>query len=184
MASQQLIIDLDRLGYFRYLTDSQKKHIPRMLARLNQSGYFFVIKANRDYYADPKSLIKCGVKNFLRRIRRILKTNGVIIGTIEENCSGDGYSITINKQEYVIYSAQELQSPNREYWELTIRRSFAIINKLLKDVGSKERIFSTVGGDEEWAIFLTIELYDLLVQYGFIQVGRELFLYEDMNFDT
>src|SRR5262245_43978565 len=127
---QQLVIDLERLGYFRYLTDSQKQKIPRMLAKLKQSGYFFVLKANRDYFADPKRLIKCGVKTFLLEISPILKTNGVVIDTIEENCSHDGYSITINGKEYVIYSAQEFHSPNKEYWELTAQRTFSIINKL------------------------------------------------------
>jgi len=102
-----------------------------------------------------------------------------MIRKISQNMTHEGYTTTINGEDYVLYSSEELHDPDVDPYTLTTKRAFSIINEFLKAAGSEERIFSTIDGDLEWAIFLTSDLRALLVNAGYVQEGHDLFLYEN-----
>lgn len=180
MEWEQFCHDLEALGYFRYLTEIQKRQIPRMLRKLQKTHYFFSVKAKRDFYANPRSLMRRQVERFTGKdVRSFLRANHVMIHKISQNMTREGYTTTINGEDYVLYSSEELHDPDVDRYTLTTKRAFSIINKFLKEAGSEERIFSTIDGDPEWAIFLTSDLRALLANAGYVQEGRELFLYEN-----
>lgn len=171
---------LEQLGYFRYLRPEQKKKVPHILEKLKRSSYFFSVNVNRDFPADAETLTECDVGDFLRDIQHILRSNNVLISTVKEKCSHDGYQIFINEQEYKIYSSEELQDNSLNLWLLTTKRVFSIVNSLLKEAGSDEQVYAAYGGNELYARFLTPALYNLLKIAG-IEAVNELRLYENVD---
>ena len=54
-------------------------------------------------------------------------------------------------------------------WELATSRTFAIVNLLLREAGSNERIYSLYGGNDLFALFLTENMYDIINKSKFIK---------------
>lgn len=169
------------LGYFRYVDGTTKSHFLRVLEKLKHTDSLFGIKAKRDYPADEERLAECGVKNFIMLIAPLLRANSVIFRPIKEECSREGYDIYINKRKFTVYSRAELNASNIDLWNLAKKRTFAIINTLLNEAGSNERLYSLYGGNNHWAFFLTKELYDLILKSGLQQEGSDLLLYENVE---
>ncbi len=170
---------IEELGYFRYVKESKKKHIPRMLQKMKKTHSLFSVMVNRDYPADEERLAECGVKNFMMDIMSILRINNVIIDNIDERCSRDGYNLNINGKEFVMYSGEEVDKVGVNIWNLTKERAFSMINKMLRVAGSDERIFSLYGGNDHWCVFLTLALHDIIVRSNLIAEATDLKLYED-----
>ncbi len=62
-----------------------------------------------------------------------------------------------------MYTEAELMSGDMgKIWELTTNRTFALVNTLLQEAGSKERVFRLYSGHDTRAIFLTHEMYEAL----------------------
>ncbi|MEP7289355.1 MAG: hypothetical protein ABI947_26690 [Chloroflexota bacterium] len=170
---------LVELGFFRYLKPGKEKTIPRLLTKIRSTNYIFGVTEYRDYPADEEDIGEGGAKEFLSDIKYVLNANGVVFTSIEEMPTPDAQKLLINGEEYILCSGEELnQSPWRIKHTIT-KRLFAVINKLLREAGSKERIFSRDGGNDHWAIFLTYELYDLLAKSDFADDIKELRLYEE-----
>jgi hypothetical protein len=170
---------LIEFGFFRYLSPKQKEAIPRMLTRIKSTGYIFTPTTYRDYPADEESIGEGGVKTFLLEVKRILKANNVPFTRIIENPTSDAYKISINGEEYILCSDEEFKRPLDEIQHTITKRLFAIINQLLRKAGSEERIYSRSGGNDHWAIFLTHELYNLLLKSDFSMGLEDLHLYEE-----
>ena len=45
-------------------------------------------------------------------------------------------------------------------WELTTTRTFALVDSLLREAGSEERVFHLYGGQDKRASLLTHEMYE------------------------
>lgn len=180
MEWEQFANELQALGYFRYIREERIQRIPKMLEQLKKEPSIYTIGVNRDFTASEKRLTKCGIKTFLKDVHPILKANGVDITQrqIVEDCTREGYSIHIKDKTYRIYSAEELL--RNDIWWTTGKRTFAMINDLLKNAGSEERIYSNYGGEDNWAWFFTEKLYRLLADADFFH-GDSLTLYEDLG---
>ncbi|MGE5703113.1 MAG: hypothetical protein ACM32O_11325 [Clostridia bacterium] len=151
-----LIDQLDAMGYYQYA--SQKNEI---IAESKRSGYIFGDPVtNRAFFCDAENLAEGGVKTFLEDIDPALRLRKVVIKELREEFSEQGYFITINGIKYTIYTEKEFESVDT--WELSSIRTFSIINRLLKEAGSTERVYQLYGGNEQLAIFLTPEMYDLI----------------------
>ena len=66
---------------------------------------------------------------------------------------------------FSMYTQEELET--EEIWELTTVRAFSMINILLGQAGSSERIYYLYGGNEMVAVFLTPEMYEAISQSPF-----------------
>lgn len=124
------------------------------------------------FLADAESLGQCGISSFLRyednetkrmlnkqSVEGFLESQNVIINISDENAETDGYHITINGCNYEIYSEEEL---NEDWWKLSSVRCFSIINKLLREAGSRERIYALNEGNDQMTIFLTEDMYNMI----------------------
>jgi hypothetical protein len=171
---------LEELDFFRY---AQPHLVPRLRARLIKTGNILDAQTRRVYFADEERLAECGIRALLREIRPVLTNQGVFLRTIEEDCHQQGYTITINQRRFTLYSSIELEadraSRGREsnIWDLTGRRMCALVNHLLAEHHSSERLYSLYGGNDHLALFLTQALYELIRAGGFDQIGNYLILY-------
>jgi hypothetical protein len=146
-----LLEQLEALGYFRFVKPERVQRIKaRFLKKPNFWRWLHDVK--RDYPADAEALAEGDVKEFFKDIRAVLKASGVPFPKIKE-IGKDGYFISINDTWYELYSEADLKLWHS--WDVTTRRSFALINKLFRDSGSNERIYSVRGGNDHWAYILT-----------------------------
>lgn len=175
----QISKSLEELGYFRYLSSTQKKTIPQILTKLKSNGYMFSINVGRDYPADEEAIGEGGVKYFLSDIKHILRTNNIKLTSIVEDPTPSAYRIVLNGKEYILCEGEEFNQSASTVQHIITQRLFAVINSLFKDAGSEERIFSLYNGNDHVAIFLTHDLYDLLAKSDFADDIKELRLYEE-----
>jgi len=71
--------------------------------------------------------------------------------------------VTVNGQRYGMATAEELQLPP---WEIVSAKCFSLVDKLLADAGSQERIYCLYfGGNEQTAVFLTARLEEIIQRW-------------------
>jgi hypothetical protein len=167
---------LVELGFFRYLRLRQKEAIPRMLTRIKSTGYIFTPRAYRDYPADEEGIGESGGTRFLLEIKRILRANNVTFTSVIQKTTHDAYKISIDGKEYILCSGEELNQLVHKIQHLVTKRLFAVIDQLLRDAKSEERLFASAG---DWAIFLTHDLYNLILKSDFSEDVEDLRLYKE-----
>lgn len=154
----RLLETWESLGFYQYVAPEQ---IDELKQEALATGYIFGWEGTaRDFDADAENLAEGGVQEFLTKIAPFLTTQGVQIDSIDEHFTDTGYRITIKGREYELYSEAERASAN--IWELTTTRAFGIVNTLLREAGSRERVFILYGGNDLHAVFLTDEMYEVL----------------------
>lgn len=125
--------------------------------------YQFADCSRRCYGADSESLAECGFQQFLNKIEMFLHKQGVIIHSLQTQCNyPKEYSITIDGIGYQIFSAEE--SVSADLWELATKRCFAIVNALLEQAGSSERLYQMYSANDTGGVFLTENLYKLILR--------------------
>jgi len=154
-----LISQLEKMGFYKYADPSMIEGIKKEAI---EKDYVFCGEFGREFPADAEALGQCGLSDFFKEIKDFLDKQNVIINISEENAEENGYHITINDCSYEIYSEQELQ---QDWWKLSSIRCFSIINKLLEEAGSKERIYHINDGNDQFAIFLTEEMYQSIYDH-------------------
>lgn len=162
-------------GFFRYLRPRQS--IPRMLARIKAKNFIFTAQVYRDYPADEESIGEWRGTLFLPDLKHILRANNVQLKSVIESPTPG--KLLINGTEYILCSGEEFNQSVYTIQHIITRRLFAVINTLLKDAGSEERLFSLYGGNDHWGIFLTRDLYNLILKSDFAEDVKDLVLYED-----
>ncbi|MDP9353167.1 MAG: hypothetical protein M3P51_16725 [Chloroflexota bacterium] len=160
-----LLEQWEGMGFYRHASPQQ---ISELKHEARATGYLFGGDAvARDYDADAEDLAEGGVQDFLERIGLFLAEQGVQITTVAQEFTDTGYTMTINGRVYTLYTEEELASEGMaELWELTTARTFALVNILLAEAGSKERVFGVYGGHDNRAVFLTDDMYAALRQSG------------------
>ncbi|WP_373232079.1 hypothetical protein [Cohnella sp.] len=149
-----LINELDQLGYYKYLELRIKEEVKEESIKV---GYLFGWEeSGRDYSSDAEDLAEGGVGKLIESVKPYLETQNVKITEIKDDIVDMDYSVVINGISYKIYSEDEM---DKDIWELSTNRAFGIINKLLKEVSSNERVYILYGGNDLRAVFLTSEMY-------------------------
>ena len=141
---------LDQLGFFKYIDSAQREDAKR------QGAAAIYGETGRLFHADAESLAEGGVGDFLREMEPFLRKQGVTISQIEDQFRDYDYSVTINGMDYIIYSADELELHGQRVvsiWGLATVRSFAIVNELLANAESNERLYAVNGGNDLFGFF-------------------------------
>ena len=156
---EDLLNELESLGFYKYTTSEiASKNKAEVLATGNIFGDE---ETKRLWHADAEDLAEGGVKQFLEEMMPFLQTLNVSIASIQEDFNIDGaYNITINGIKYSLYSEAELKS--EDIWDLTSKRTFIILNKLLAQAGSSERVYQLYGGNDQFVVVLTAEMYEAI----------------------
>ena len=174
MKIPELVSQLESLGYYRYVDAAQLDEV--RVSDL-ESGYLVGLGIGRDFPADGEELPSAGVEDFLRDIEPFLARQGVNLALEEDESEGYDYFVRVNGRRFMIYSREEneltkqgLESPAGDIWTLSTRRTMEIVNWLLEDAGSPERMY--VDGDGwngQLAVFLTPAMVELIAQSGVLE---------------
>lgn len=168
----EFLSGIERYGYLEYVPEKEMARVKKGLAR--GTWPFLEDGSRRKYYLDADDLAEKGGATFIKRIQPFLENQGVRIDGIEEYFD-DEYRITLNGKETVIWSSDEAEAETAgkpvATWGLTMVRIFAVVNELLEQAGSEERLYAVGGEGELDAVFLTPELVDFMC--GSLQVMVE-----------
>jgi hypothetical protein len=78
---------------------------------------------------------------------------------VREICDESGYAVTVGEFTSEIWNDEMTDA---QCWEAAMCNTFLLINRLLKDAGSQERIYGLYGGNDGGAVFLTRGQFDLI----------------------
>jgi hypothetical protein len=161
----EFLSGIERYGYLEYVPEKEMDRVKTQM--VTQSWPFINDYSGRQYYADAEKLAEKGVAAFLEKIRPFLERQGVQLKSIEEYFDEE-YRITVNGKEITIWSRKEEDEDSRREetpgltWGLSTVRTFSLVNELLEEAGSEERLYAVGGGNDLDAFFLTPELADFM----------------------
>ncbi len=155
--ADQFFHRLEKLGFFKYSTANE---VEFFIQSFSKSGWLAAIYGNtrRLFPGDEEELSEGGVVKFIRTMEPFLAKQGVFITQLADHFVEEdpGYSISVNGKKILVYGPAEMDSAN--IWALAKARTFALVNELLLQAKSKERLFAMHGGNELFGFFLTPEL--------------------------
>jgi hypothetical protein len=166
--NRQFAKRLDELGFFKYMDPGEASKLKLEIAKTGWDGIFD--ETGRLFLADAESLAEWGVGSYLEELRPFLEEQGVKLESIKERYEKNQYRIIVNGKEYLIYSSEEIEMDMSGKqlgltWGLATARCYVIINELLIEAGSDERIYAVNGGHDLFGFFLTEEQYHLICQH-------------------
>ncbi len=166
--STPFVTRLEELGYFRGLAADKAQALKQAF---EQKGWLALFsESHRLFMADAEDLAEGGVGQFLQEVSPFLTAHGVTLPEIEDDLSEKGYVVRVDDVPHAMYNATELEwdSSGDEpglTWGLATVRGFRIADELLAAAGSAERAYAINGGNDLFAIFLTPELYQVIMEH-------------------
>ena len=154
-----VVTELRANGFFAHFDDSETR---RCETSVLEHGWQGVDCSPRFYFADAERLAEGGVAEFIESLQPFLGRLGVK-PSVADNWGDHDYTITLDGKEYLIWSVKELKE-HGNVWGLATVRTFEIINNLLAEQDTTERLFALQGGNDLGAIFLTDQMKQLLWQ--------------------
>ena len=73
--------------------------------------------------------------------------------------SNEYYRVTIGRHSQEIWNEK---MSGEDCWDAGMSHTFLLINRLLEDAGSSERLFGLYGGNDGYAVFLTEEQFNII----------------------
>ena len=122
-------------------------------------------RCRRNYDADAEDLADGGVGATIRRMRGVLRAEGVSIDRVVDlfDDDDDGYHLEIDGKTYVIFRHDD---EGQNAWVLATRRLLEIVDALLIEAGSAERLYGAYAGHRGRVIFMTCEMHAYLRSLG------------------
>lgn len=148
-------------GYYKYATVDSSGNAG-VFARLDDA--IFSQATLRVYPYDPKEFPQGAATRFMLAISPFLARQGIRVRNISDSIEiGGAYTLKINGVEHVLYSREEV--PASGLGILCVNRICKIINSLLIEARSEERLRSASFRGAQYLVFLTEEQRALVGQY-------------------
>ena len=178
-ADAEAIVDrLVDMGFLKFVPDDQKAEVRQQLVKTAVEGYLdtewdedCVAADLRGYPADNENLAEGDVGVTILLMKPVLEQEGVKLDSVEDEFGGsdaesedEGYQVIINGEPHVIYDSEAVAST--DIWSLALKRLLEIVNGLLEDAGSGERLYGMYGGNDGRVILLTPEMHDYIESMG------------------
>jgi len=172
MAADQLIDELEKLGYFSYADPADQHQLKGELGKgLAERHYFPYIETGRPRYQgiDPRQYIlnnedlfeKGGILRALKEMAPLFAKMNIsmeISDHVEEyDQIGLNCQITLNGKPYIIFHQWKGYG-----WGESAQRFADIVNDQLAIQNSSERLYLIQGAEDGRAVFLTTELHILV----------------------
>jgi len=175
--ADEIIAKLDDLGYYKFVPRKQKEeaksktkeHILNgIVSSTFDSGEIESTSFDkRVYRADSEDLAEQGIGSVIGEMKTILEKEGVIIKNIDDVATENGkYSVKVNNKVYEVFNKEN--DDESDDWSIALEALVDIVNELLENAGSKERLYSIYGGNDSQVIFLTKEMHNLLYEHSSI----------------
>lgn len=174
----KILEKLDQLNYFKYvdkqslertkqkLSESLKQGELHAYDNIEQNDYQSLEK--RIYGADGQDLYDGFMHKVILNMKEVLSKVGLSIITASDEYSDDDLShyLIINDKKYEVYRIDEKNDSYQGetyYWTLATKRLLEIINQLLENTDSKERLYYLLSGYGGMVILLTRELFEYII---------------------
>lgn len=165
----EFVAELEKAGYF---TGLPADNVETLKAKFNQRGWLGIFEeSHRFFAADAESLAEGGIGRFIKKdVEPFLTAQGVHIPEIVDEPSDHGYVVRVGGVPHEIYDSSESKNPSGKPmlghdWGLSMTRGFKVVNELLATAGSPERVYAINGGNDLFAIFLTPELFRIVMNH-------------------
>ena len=171
-AEAEKVVDrLIGMGYLRFVPESQRADLRLQLVGTVATNYLdsewneaCVSADNRGYPADNEDLAEGQVGATILLMKPVLAQEGVKLDTVVDDFGDEKYEVVINGQRHLIYDSEALASAN--IWSVALKRLLEIVNGLLEEAGSSERLYGVYGGNDGRVMLLTPEMYDFIESLG------------------
>jgi hypothetical protein len=167
---EKLLADLGSLGFFKYLSSKQAEALKR---KFHEMGWIAVFgNSGRYSIGDDEALAEGGVTRFLAQLGDFLRRQGVYLDAMQDIQDTHGYRVTACARYWTVYTAEELRRSEKQtglLWGLSSARTFALVNSLLEEARSLERLYCLHGGNDMSAIFLTTDLLRVILSIPELQ---------------
>src|SRR5262249_36097637 len=143
---EALIAELEASDYFKY---ANPQKVPGLKDEMRSNSYPFPFDLGRQFFADAEDLAEGAVAAILSEISSFLRRQGVQFGEARDEMDeeGEGYWVTVNGQRHRMATAEEFNLPP---WEIVTANCFSLVDKLLSEAGSTERLNCLYfGGNEQ-----------------------------------
>ena len=148
--ARSLAQELDELGLWSDLPDDVRAARHQAVA---VGGWPFDGLESREFFVDGESAAEYGVETLLAELEDQLRARGVALSVQHvqgDPSSDDPYKVTINGTEVQVWD-----SDDEMMWFTAVVRPLAVLNRLLAEAGSSERIVTLyTGGNEGIGYFL------------------------------
>ena len=164
MLTDAEIDDLLALGLLRYA--EKPTSYDELRAEAEGYGLLEPDLFGRCYDLDAEELAEGGAAWALEEIRAVLETNGVAVGlvSVEYNAGSGSTLLLVNGEPHILASDAFDSSVS---WRTYSVSFFAIVNELLAQAGSSERLFaSRLFANDQTGVFLTPQLHEALKRLG------------------
>jgi hypothetical protein len=116
----------------------------------------------RGYPADNENLVEGDVGRTILLMRPVMEREGVNLDTVVDDFGDEKYDVVINGRRHLIYEGDG----GDDSWTLALKRLLEIVNGLLEQAGSSERLFAIYGGNDGRVILLTPEMHEYIESIG------------------
>ncbi len=159
---ESLTTELVVSGFFSHASNEDSSDLQAEFAA-GKIWSMYDERLGRFFLADAEDLAEYGIKSFLDEVESYLRKHGVTKLDVTEDGYDDGnyYNVTVNGELFKIWDAAN----GEESWGKASFATFNIINTLLKQAGSSERVYAYNGGNDLGFIFLTDFQHRLLMQF-------------------
>jgi hypothetical protein len=156
------------MGWLKYVPEAKRGQVRSQLVAAATKGYLDsdwddngVSADQRSYPADGKELAHGGVGQCLLRMKPVLAREGVRLDEVEDNWHEGKYHVLINRESYLIFDGKTADSVR-----ISLERLLEIVNGLLEEAASQERLFAVYRGTDERIVLLTEEMQDFVESLG------------------
>jgi hypothetical protein len=156
------------MGWLKYVPEAKRKQVRSQLIAAATKGCLDsardkngVSADRRSYPANNEALAKGGIGKCVLLMKPVLEREGVKLVEVEDNWHEEKYQVLINREPYLIYDGREADSART-----SLGRLLEIVNDLLEETESSERLFAVYRGKNGQVIFLNEEMHDYMESLG------------------
>jgi hypothetical protein len=166
--AKAIVERLVELGFLKFVAEPEKASVRAQLVDSVEKNYLdsewdddCVSADKRTYSADAEELAEGSLGDCVIQMKQVLAAEGVMLESVEDDFGEDRYRVMINGTAHLIYErGKDAQDGS---WLQAHKRLIEIVNSLLEDAGSGERLFGIYcGGNEGLVMFLTPEMHSFL----------------------
>ncbi|QDU81333.1 hypothetical protein Pla110_30740 [Polystyrenella longa] len=163
--------ELLSLGYLKYAQGEYHSTIKEQLISSVKAGAIItdwdddcVGMDRRSYPADNEALAEGAIGECIRLMVPVLKAENICVDLIADHFDEDRYTVEINGNRHLIYTQQYVEQSiyhpdGADIWTVALMRLLEVLNSMFEEVGSSERVFAHMGGNDGRIIVISEEMY-------------------------
>lgn len=169
--AEEVVDRLIAMGYLKFVDEPQKNRVRGQLIDAATQRHLDnawddarVAADRRGYPAAANDLAKGKIGATILLMKPVLEREGVKFDSVEDEFVGDQYRVVINGEPHVICEGDA--ATRTDAASVVLHRLLAIVNDLLDQAGSRERLFVVGVGESGRVTLLTDEMQDYIESIG------------------